>query len=137
MSQRTSPAAVQTLLGNDWGGGGVQPYIDAATTVVDDLVTAAAGLEPAYAFTPAKAEIIERYLAAHFYTKTDPTYTSKSTGGASGSFVRNPKEPEPYKDAAMQLDPTGMLNALLNRQRARLVWLGKPPSAQVPFYQRD
>jgi len=140
---RTTIAAVQDLLGANYGPNpngslpNLQTYIDSATTLVDQLVTDASIKFPPYTHTSAQLELIERWLSAHFYTKMDPTYSSKSTSGASGSFVRDPKVPEPYKDAAIMLDPSGALAALLNRQTAGGAWLGKPVSAQIPYWERD
>ena len=126
---RTSTTAVQTLLGANYGPNpdgswpDLTPYVDTAENLVNSLVYQAKS-QKRIKFNTATLELIERWLAAHCYTKMDPTYTSKSTSGASGSFVRGSKEPEPYKDMALSLDYSGCLNALLNRQRAGGFWNG-------------
>jgi hypothetical protein len=145
MAVRTAASLVKAILGDDYGPDSsgnlpdLTPRIVTANIMVNLLVDAAAakGLSIADSGTDSQAEVIERYLAAHYYTKSDPTYSSRSTGGASGSFIRDSQEPEPYKNVALDLDHTGCLNALLKRQRASLEWLGKPRSDQVPYSQRD
>lgn len=77
---------------------------------------------------------IETCLAAHFYQALrDKQYTSKSTGGASGSFqgsyamVLSSTDPG---QTAMLLDSTGYLAARSkqaeqgNRTRVKVHWLG-------------
>ena len=141
MSVRTTSAAVELVLGADYGAlpdgtnQDLDPYIETAASIVDDLDELATSR--GYDLTDAKLELIERWLSAHAYTKSDPTYQSRSTGGRSGTFVRNPKCPEPYKDMALMLDPTGLLNALLNQARAGATWMGLPPSDQTDYEDRD
>lgn len=92
------------------------PYIDAASSVVDDLEDA----DEDGVLTSTKLELVERWLAAHYYTIMDPIYVSKSTLGRSASFQQRS-----YKDVAIDLDPTGELAALLGRQRAGGFWGGR------------
>ena len=80
---------------------------------------------------------IETWLGAHYYTKADRVYQSKSTNGASASFVLDPKNPEPYKAVALEIDISGCLAALLAGNRARLKWVGKVPSEQTAYEDRD
>jgi hypothetical protein len=141
----TTVAAVQKLLGPNYGvqpdstAPDLQQFCDMAAAIVETrLVQAALNANPSITFSSVELELIERALACHFYTKLDPLYTSKNTGGASGSFVNtNTTEQERYKDMAINLDYSGMLKAILNRQVARASWLGKPPSQQIPIWQRD
>lgn len=139
---RTSSSLVQGVLGDDYGKlttgayPPLTPYIDTASLLVDDLVAQIIA-EGGVALSDERLEMIERWLAAHAYTKTDPTYSSKSTGGASGSFIRGQKEPEPYKDMALSLDPSGCLPAILNRNRVKFFWLGKRPSQQTDYQDRS
>src|SRR5467141_1667022 len=113
MAVRTTTTLVQAILGgtkgvSNWDGEtDVSPYMTIASSIVDRLVTAATNKIPSVTISDAEAEIIERWLSAHFYTKMDPTYSSKSTLGASASFIRGTKEPEPYKDGAINADPSG------------------------------
>lgn len=141
MSIRTTVTAVIKVLGNDYGPKfdgslpDINPYIETASNLVDQMLTNARA--KGYIHTTTQLELIERWTAAYCYTKMDPTYSTRSTGGASGGFIRGKEEPEPYKDMATALDGSGCLNALLNRRRASLVWLGKVPSEQIPYDQRD
>jgi len=78
--------------------------------------------EKDFTHTTAELEMIERVLAAYNYCKMDPLYASKSTQGASGSHVTSQSlqgEQERYKRWAIELDASGCLNALLNRNVAR------------------
>jgi hypothetical protein len=138
---RTTADLVKGVLLDDYGKQAngslpdLTPYIDSASALVDQVNSDAA--DKGFSLTSTQLELIERWLSAHFYTKADPVLASKNQGKASGTFVRSQKEPEPYKDVAIQMDISGALNALLNRQTARTVWLGKPVSAQIPYDQRD
>ena len=140
MARRTTEDAVKGILNKDYGplpDGSLPsliPYIDTASSVVDDAEQCASDYGEAW--PSGKAELIERWLAAHFYTKMDPTYSSRTTGRASGQFIRDPQVPEPYKDGAQMLDPTGCVSAILNRKMIRGGWLGKPPSDQTTAEQR-
>lgn len=139
---RTSTAEVQASLGANYGRlpddtfPDLTVWIDMATTTVDELVVLAKKKVPPYYHTANQLRLIEAAVAAHYYTKMDPTYSSRSTMGASGSFIRDKTEAEPYKSLAIMLDPSGKINALLNRLVAGAAWLGKRPSEQVPIWQR-
>lgn len=140
MAQRTTIADVQTLLGSNYGTDhegndpDLQPYIDTATVIVDRVVTCATAKN--YTHTAAELELIERWLAAHYYTRMDPTYTSKSTAGASGSFTSPKDDTERYRASAIELDASGCLKQILSRNKASAAWLGKVPSDQIPYEQR-
>ena len=132
---RTTPSAVQDVLGGDYDGTTtVTPFIDAANAVVSRVYTCAAN--KGITLSTVELELIERWLAAHFYTTSDPVYQSKNTSKAGASFVR-PKELEPYLDRAVLLDYSGCLKNILMRQTASLTWLGRPPSEQTDYIQRD
>jgi hypothetical protein len=78
-------------------------------------------------------ELIERWLSAHYYTVMDPLYKSKNTGRAGASF-----NDRSYADTAKQLDTSGCLAAILaGGNRVGVWWLGKPPSQQIPYADRD
>lgn len=133
---RTTSSQVQGVLAANYDGStSLTPFIDSASAVVDRVATCATA--KGITLSSTELELIERWLAAHLYTKFDAVYASKSTADASGSFVRGPIEPEPYKDAAIAMDYSGCLKAILNRQVASVQWLGKPPSAQIDVTDRD
>lgn len=137
---RTIGKDVITLLGDDYGARtdgtypDLTPYIATASAIVTRVLSCA--VDKGKSLDAATAELLERWLAAHYYTKNDPVYASRSAGGASGSFVRDPKEPEPYKNVALDLDPSGCLAAIFNRQRASVDWLGVPARDQRAAWER-
>lgn len=140
MSQRTTTGAVQTLLGANYGklpdgtDPSLQPYVDSASNLIDNCVTkaSAAGLS----YSTATLELMERWMACAFYCQMDPLYASRSTAGASGSFIQE-DETNRYKKGAMDLDPLGFLVMLLKRQRAGAFWMGKPKSSQIDYCNRN
>jgi hypothetical protein len=140
---RTDAATVKALLRNGSVGGDYDDtnnpdltyHIRAANSFVNRVNTCATA--KGYTLTSDELTDIETAVAAHFYTKSDRVYQSKSTMGASGAFVLDPQVPEPYKSLAMEMDPSGCVNALLNRQRVGGYWLGRPPSEQTDYVDRD
>jgi hypothetical protein len=130
---RTNSTLVQQLLGNDYQSGrSLVPFIATASSVVNRVSTCATG--KGVPLSAAELELVERWLACHYYTKSDPTYASRSTAGASGAFTRDPND---YKQAAIELDYSGCLKAILAGARAGLTWLGKVPSEQIDVRDRD
>lgn len=138
---RTTSSAVQLILLKDYDGEdlpSLSPYIEAATAIVDRVESCASEKEIPLSAT--ELELIERWLSAHFYQMSDQAYTSKSTGGASGSFKGQfgaGFEITTYGQMALRLDYSGCLSAIDKRQTAGAFWLGKEPSNQTPYYQRD
>ena len=132
MAQRTTEGAVRKLLAGNWDGcTGLQQFIDSATPTIDRVATCAT--DKGITLTATELELIERWYAAHLYTQVDPLYQSRSTGRGSGSFM-----PHGYKDGAIAADPSGCLAAILaGKKRANAVWLGKPPSEQTAYVDRD
>lgn len=138
---RTTATLVKGVLLDDYGlrADGSEPDLTPFIRVANLMVTQvnSDATDKSVTLSTAQLREIETWLAAHFYTKADPVLANKSQGGASGTFVRSQKEPEPYKDMAIVLDVSGSLNALLNRQTASVIWLGKAASDQIPYSQRD
>lgn len=140
MSQRTSLTAVEEILGDatqnpigNWDGvTSLQPYIDKASALVDRVATCAS--QKGMDLSSTELEIIERWLAAYNYTVFDPLYKSRSTSGGSGAFVR--ADGNDYKQAALESDPSGCLNAYLKQQRASGAWLGKVKADQIDAEDR-
>lgn len=137
MAIRTNHKMVEDVLQDCWDPSTkLDRYIKGASLIVDRVVTCSANTD--YELTDAEAKEIETWLAAHLYTKMDPTYSSRSTNGASGSFVRDPKIPEPFKDGALMLDPSGCLAiALKTVPKVSAGWMGRPPSEQTDYVDRD
>jgi hypothetical protein len=143
---RTSETAVKLVLRPGSQGGdyddvnspSLTPFIDAASAMVDDAAACAADADDAISTT--RQELIERWLAAHCYCLSDRTFTSRSTLGASASFAGQTGmnlEATFYGQQAMALDPSGCLRSAGAGNRASAIWLGKPPSAQTPYIDRD
>lgn len=137
---RTTATLVATVLGDNYVDGfspDLQAFIDTATLIVTRVLTCAAA--KGYTITTDEAEMIERYLAAHYFGHADQFITSKSTNGASGSFQGQTGmgiESSLYGQTAIQLDPSGCLNALTKRQTASATWLGRPSNAQSSAFDR-
>lgn len=134
---RTDVTKVAGILADNWDGKtGLQPFIDAA----NQLVTTVLSNDEDAVVTAANAEIIERWLSAHFYAVQDPLYISKNTGKAGASFHGKSNMDlsfTPYGQQAKKLDPSGYLEALDNKGLVNVVWVGKPPSTQIPYRDRD
>jgi len=120
---RTTPSLVAEVLAYNYDNlrqPSLVPYIDTASALVDRLLVEVS--VKGESMPDATAELIERWLAGYYYCMMDPLYQSKSTKGASGQHVTEAGldgEANRYKRAAITLDYTGCLNALLNRKSAR------------------
>lgn len=141
---RTTDALVQAVLQDDFGTrlDGSTPsltrYVQAATLIVDRVDTCATNR--GYTLTSDELAEIETWLAAHYYTRSDKTYASRSTGRASGAFHGQTGmhlEASFYGQTAMELDPSGCLKAITMGQRAGASWLGRAPSAQTDYADRN
>ena len=143
---RTSSQRVQELLGKDYGQlpdgtmPALTPYIRSASKLVDRVVSEGLRRSLPLALDSEEQEILEQWLSAHFYCQMDPSYTSKSNDGASGSFMGQgglQLQSTRYGQTALLLDVTGVLAQLNKRAVARVAWAGKPPSQQIPYCERD
>lgn len=106
-------------------------FIQAATALTDRIAACAAERE--WPLTSEELRIIESYLAAHFYSLKDPLYKSKRTERAEAEFLADKDQ---FWDAAVALDTSGCLDSF-GKPKARVAWLGKPPSAQTDYVDRD
>lgn len=109
-------------------------FIRAASLIVDQVEACA--IEKGDPLTADELKEIETWLAAHFYTVRDPRYASKSTLRASGAFQLDSS----YLDVAKLLDHSGCLAAMAAEDgplSARMLWLGRPPSEQTDYEDRD
>ena len=135
---RTSAAKVTGILKDNYGPlrdaslPSVEDMIETAGSVTTDVLSCATRRKRPIDVT--KAELIERWLAAWFYTKSDPMYSNRMTGRASGSFIVGPVEPEYYKDAAMALDPC--VAVVINHKFAGGAWAGRNRIAQTDLEDR-
>lgn len=138
---RTTATAVKDILLKDYDSinqPGLEPFIETASVIVDRVVTCAAGKD--ITLTTEEQELIERWLSAHFYGMSDQPYTGRSTLRASGQFQGKTEmyfEATKYGQMAVSLDPSGCLDNIGKRQKVRAFWLGKRPSEQVEYRDRD
>jgi len=138
---RTTPDQVKALLKRDYDTVDlpiVEDHIEIATVLVDDVVTAAAELE--ITLTAARAELIERNLAAWSYCLTDRGFSSKSEQGASASFHGQTAmglDANFYGQQAKILDPTGTLLSAGSGGVATATWLGKAEGDRLTYDQRN
>ncbi len=127
MAQRTTPTLVAKTLGNDYdGSANLNPSIDTAGVHVRRIITR--GTELGITVEEVDLEIIERWLAAHFYACSDRPYQSRSTLNASGSMQGQTGMGltfTVYGQQAIALDPTGYLATIGKGGKvARGVWAG-------------
>ena len=124
---RTSSNAVQGVLADNYDGcTNLTPFIATANAVMRRVVICSSAR--GFTLTVTEQEMMERWLAAYYYTIADPLYKSRSTNGASGSFFDRS-----YLEAAYAIDPSGCLKGIIEGKRASMVWLGKNPSEQIDY----
>lgn len=112
-------------------------FIAMATALTDRVNTCATGR--GITLTTSELLEIETLLAAHFYQASDQGYTNRSTKGASGAFHGQTGmrlEGTKYGQAALTMDISGCLGSL-GKTRARGAWLGRAPSEQTDYEDRD
>jgi hypothetical protein len=135
---RTNPGSVIAVLepgGNYRTGADLTPFIRGANLVVTRVVACAAarGLP----LDAATAKEVESWYAAYLYTRSDPTWKSKSTLSASGS---NNGDPEDFLNGARDLDPSGCLATIVQSRKNQLAGgghLGTKPSEKTSYPDYD
>lgn len=138
---RTTPGQVQALLIDNYDVDNLPslvPFIETATVRVDRVATMATSR--GCTLTAAELELIERWLAAHFYACADRTYSSNSTLDSSASYdgqTGKALESTMYGQTALGLDPSGALAALNSRNTAGGFWMGKPKSDRIDYVDRN
>lgn len=105
------------------------PFMLVANELVTELCLASG-------YTETRLELIERWLAAHFYTNRDPRSTDEKAGPVSVTYqsaVDLNLNSSHYGQTAMMLDTAGNLKTLNNKKAKRVLsvsWLGKPEAEQ-------
>lgn len=138
---RTTSDAVEALLLQQYDSVNspvLTGFIETANVVVSRVDTCATS--KGYTLSVTELELIERWLAAHYYAIGDPTYQSKRTGKASGTFRGNTDmglDSTLFGQQAKTLDPSGCLNKVGKTVAVGGYWLGKPPSTQIDYVDRD
>ncbi len=136
---RTTPGEVEGALGDDYAcGRPLTIFIRMASSFVDRVVECAT--RKGFTHTATELKDLETLVAAHAYQASDPGYASKTTAGASASFLGQAGmkfDATRYGQLAQTMDASGCVAALGQRKTATMDWLGKPPSEQIPYDQRD
>jgi hypothetical protein len=109
------------------------PFITIANELVTEYCTGTNG--PTTEYSEERLELIERWLAAHFYTNRDPRATNESAGAVSVGYQSSVGlgfDTSHYGQTAMRLDTNGGLSTLnenmkKGRPRVRVSWLGTEP----------
>lgn len=126
---RTTQAKVLEIL--DLGGvtePDLTPFITAASSLVTELCADVA------AYDAERLELIETWLAAHFFSIKDPRMASETAGGAGGTYRGQTGmnlEATLYGQQAMVLDTNGALSDVNEdvgdgkRGVTGIAWLGK------------
>ena len=125
MAVRTTAEAVGLIIDVD-SGISLTPFIEVANAVVTKHCVDGA-------FTVAELELVERWLAAHFYAIRDPRITQERAGSVGESYqgkVDLGFDVTHYGQMAMRLDWSGALSKLNEQAKkggkitAGVVWLG-------------
>lgn len=140
----TTSELVQGILLSDYGETesgelpSLTPFIDTAAVFMARVSTCAS--LKGTPLTVTEKEILERWLAAHFYAMSDQTYESRRTADSAGKFHGKTGmglEASKYGQQAMSIDPSGCVASISKRREARLVWLGKNPTDQTDYVDRE
>ena len=120
----------------------VSIFIDTASSLIDKVESC----DTANELSAKDLRLIETWLAAHFYAIRDQQYQAKTTEGASATFQGQTGmylDSTQWGQQAITLDITQCL-AKINaeakeggKRTASLEWLGKPPSEQIDYVDRD
>ena len=140
MAVRTSKANVATVIELDAAivpdDAAMLPFITVANELVTECCTGDNG--PATAYSDDRLELIERFLAAHFYTNRDPRLTDERAGSVGGSYQSKVDlgfDTSHYGQTAMRLDTNGGLAALNatttggGKTRVGAFWAGTPAAS--------
>lgn len=137
MAQRVTQPEVRGVLGDKSDPTiAMQPFIDMAVALTDKI----ASNDTNSLLSTALLKQIEANLAAHYYSRSDPAYLAKNTGESGATFYGQTGmglDFTPYGQTAKELDLTGFLTSLGKAKIGGFDWLGKPPSTQVPYRDRD
>lgn len=122
---RTDATAVRGILTEYDSSIPIQPFIDTATVVVDRVDA----LDTDGILTDAALELIERWLAAHFYACADKLPSAESAGKSSTTWQGQTGmglDFTQYGQMAKRLDFTGNLASIdCPKRKAAISWLGQ------------
>jgi hypothetical protein len=113
------------------------PFIEMATALTDYV----SSQDSRSVLTAALLVQIEKNLAAHYYSMRDPQYDAKKTDDVSAKFQGEfgmHLDATRWGQAAMIFDVSGTLRKLSKGvSLGTVTWLGKPPSTQIDYVDRD
>jgi hypothetical protein len=129
---RTNKQLVAAVLGRNYDGtSDLSPWINTASSIVDEAVAVANSRN--IPLSSVQQELMERWMAAHYYTQMDPLYKSKSELSASGTFIE-----QDFSKVAINMDPSKALGWILaGRPRGKVIWAGKTRSNALTYTDRD
>ena len=132
MPFRTSDVAVKAILLDNYDAEKayvLTAFIESANVLTNRVVAK----DTAALLSVTDQEMIERYLAAHFYQHGDQGFSKRSEGTVAGTFHGKTEQglsSTQYGQAAIGFDSTGELAAinaeLINgkSRKARVIWAG-------------
>lgn len=139
MSFRTTLVLIQENLGRNYDDKTpLTSFLKSANVVVNAVVRCATS--KGVTLLDEQLERIECALACHYYQRADPGFSSKSTGRNGASFQGQTGmmlQSTMYGQDALGMDPSGCLASMNNGGRVQMLWLGKPPSEQIDYADRD
>tara|TARA_R110002020_G_scaffold12409_6_gene45515 strand:- start:20659 stop:21072 length:414 start_codon:yes stop_codon:yes gene_type:complete len=107
-------------------------FIDVANELVTEMCTGSNG--PTTAYSAARLELIERWLAAHFYAIRDPRVKSEKAGPVGVNYQEKVDlnlKLTSYGQQAMMLDTNGGLRSIDQNKayQVQVLWLGTTTTA--------
>lgn len=143
MALRTSTEKVKEILGknydtSDSGNRPLAQFMQAANLLTTRVAAAASA--KGLPLSATELESIESWLTAHYYNCSDPAFKSRAVMGVSATYQGQTGiglESSLYGQAALEIDYSGSLRNINKQQRAGMNWLGKAPSEQIDYTDRD
>jgi len=138
MAWRVTPEEVSSVIRDYDDSISLRPMITAANALTDRVTAEDSGS----LLTAIMLQEIERHLAAHIYDATDHELAEEKTGDDEGVYTgqygKGLLDGTRHGKLAMLLDTTGYLTRINEgRKKATATWLGKRPSNQTDYVDRD
>lgn len=141
MAVRVNETEVKDILGRHYDtkrSASLSPFIKAANLLTNRVATCA--IAKGTLLTSDELKEIERWLSGHFYERSDPMFSSKTTAGASASYQGQTTmhlESTFYGQTAMDLDTSGCLSAFNKRAVAGGFWAGQEATEETTWSDRN
>jgi len=130
---RTTVDQVELIIDLD-SGISLTPFIEVANALVTEICAAAVDSDGALVYGATRLELIERWLAAHFYHVRDPKASREDVDSVAATYqsvVKIGFNSTHYGQMSMRLDTNGGLSRLDQAAvkggsaTVSLTWLGK------------